>query len=60
MEYAQQYQAAQPVAATQEPVAQQPVMAQQPVLTQTAAPQPAAPERNGLGVPAFLRRPTRK
>ena len=52
MEYGQQYQAAQPV----QP--QQPVEA----VLQPAQPEPVAqqPERNSLGVPAFLRRPTRK
>ena len=52
MEFGQQYQAAQPV----QP--QQPVEAVQ----QPAQPEPVAqqPERNSLGVPAFLRRPTRK
>ena len=53
MEYGQQYQAMQPAAA------QQPVEAvQQPVHPEPVAPQ--QPERNSLGVPAFLRRPTRK
>ena len=56
MEFGQQYQAAQPVA--QQPVEQHaaPVQPIQP----EAAPQPAQVERNSLGVPAFLRRPTRK
>ena len=53
MEFGQQYQAAQPVMPQSEPVAQQPVQPQ-PV------PQQPAVERNSLGVPAFLRRPTRK
>ncbi|MBP3647666.1 MAG: cell division protein FtsZ [Clostridia bacterium] len=53
MEYGQQYQAPQsaPVQQPAEPV-QQPTMAE-------PAPKPAT-ERNNLGVPAFLRRPTRK
>ena len=51
MDYAQPYQPAQPV--------QQPEVApQQPV--QQPIPQQPAVERNSLGVPAFLRRPTRK
>ena len=58
MEYGQQYQAMQPAAPQKEPMAQQPVM-QQPAVSQPV-PQPAAPERSSLGVPAFLRRPTRK
>ena len=75
MDYGQQYQAAQP-AAPQQPVmpqmeygqqyqAAQPVVPQQPAEpvapAQPEAPvQPAPVERNSLGVPAFLRRPTRK
>ena len=52
MDYAQPYQAAQPM--------QQPEMApQQPAQPQPMPQQPAV-ERNSLGVPAFLRRPTRK
>ena len=52
MDYAQPYQAAQPV--------QQPEAApQQPAQPQPMPQQPAV-ERNSLGVPAFLRRPTRK
>jgi len=56
MEFGQQYQAAQPVA--QQPV-EQPGAPVQPVQPE-AAPQPSQLERNSLGVPAFLRRPTRK
>lgn len=54
MEYGQQYQA------MQMPSAQKPVepMPQQPVQAEPA--QPSQVERNSLGVPAFLRRPTRK
>ena len=52
MDYAQVYQPAQPV--------QQPEPAPvQPVQPQPMPQQPAV-ERNSLGVPAFLRRPTRK
>ena len=58
MEYGQQYQAMQPAVPQKEPVAQQPIL-QQPAVSQPV-PQPAAPERSSLGVPAFLRRPTRK
>ena len=56
MEYGQQYQPAtpQPIAQEAQPAAAQPV-------EQPAAPvQPAAVEKDELGVPAFLRRPTRK
>ena len=53
MEFGQQYQAAQPVQPQPEPIQQQ-AMQPQPV------PQQAPVERNSLGVPAFLRRPTRK
>ncbi len=52
MEFGQQYQ--QPVAQPQPEAA-----SQQPVQTQPLPQQPAV-ERNSLGVPAFLRRPTRK
>ena len=58
VDYTQQYQAVQPVMPQQEMPVQQPV-AQQPAASQPV-PQAAAPERNSLGVPAFLRRPTRK
>ena len=58
MEYGQQYQAMQPAVPQKEPVPQQPIL-QQPAVSQPV-PQPAAPERSSLGVPAFLRRPTRK
>ena len=53
MEYGQQYQAMQPAAQQPEAIPPQPVQPQ-PV------PQQPAVERNSLGVPAFLRRPTRK
>ena len=54
VEYGQQYQAPQsaPVQQPVEPMVQQPVMAE-------PAAKPAN-EKNNLGVPAFLRRPTRK
>ena len=51
MEYGQQYQGGM-----QQPVNQQPDAKAQP----EPAPQPASVERDDLGVPAFLRRPTRK
>ena len=62
MDYSQQYQAAP----MQQP--QQPMMQQEQPKIQTQAPQQPAPEsaaptaveRDDLGVPAFLRRPTRK
>ena len=41
------------------PVSPAPVAPAQPVQPE-AVPQPAQVERNSLGVPAFLRRPTRK
>ncbi|MBR6571449.1 MAG: cell division protein FtsZ, partial [Clostridia bacterium] len=63
MDFGQQYQAAQPVQPQPQPVVpkQPETIPQSPLMGQAPAPvqQPAA-ERNGLGVPAFLRRPTRK
>ena len=63
MDFGQQYQPATPQPMAQEPQPQQlaaaPVTAQP--MEQTSAPvQPAAIEKDELGVPAFLRRPTRK
>ena len=53
MEFGQQYQAAQPVAQQPAEPAVQPAQPE-------PAPMQAQVERNSLGVPAFLRRPTRK
>ncbi len=59
MEYGQQYQPAQPTMAQQQPVAQPAAqLQQQPAPEVAEAPAPA--ERDDLGVPAFLRRPTKK
>jgi len=55
MEYGQQYQPATP-----QPMAQEAQPAQQPMEQPAAPMQPAAVEKDELGVPAFLRRPTRK
>ncbi len=58
MEYGQQYQS------MQQPAAQQPmenaVQPQQQPAQPEPAPQPTTVERDNLGVPAFLRRPSRK
>ncbi len=55
MEYGQQYQPATP-----QPMAQEPQPAAQPMEQPAAPVQPSAVEKDELGVPAFLRRPTRK
>jgi len=55
MEFGQQYQGVQPAAQPQQPVETTIVPPVQP----EPQPQPQV-ERDGLGVPAFLRRPTRK
>ena len=68
MEYGQQYQAAQqpaaaPVEYGQQFQTQQPAMQQAEPVRQPVQPEPVAQptvEKNNLGVPAFLRRPTRK
>ena len=59
MEYGQQYQGMQP----QQPPPQQQPMGQQPQIAPPATVEPVTPtsaERNDLGIPAFLRRPTKK
>ncbi len=58
MEYGQQYQPATPQPAPQE--VQQPAAPAQPAEQPVAPAQPSAVEKDELGVPAFLRRPTRK
>ena len=62
MEYGQQYQApTQNAQALQPQAGAQPQQAaQQPAAEKTPAPAASTVERDDLGVPAFLRRPTRK
>ena len=62
MEYGQQYQAPAQNAQAQQPQngAQPQQAAQQPAAGVTPAPAASTVERDDLGVPAFLRRPTRK
>ena len=56
MEYGQQYQSMQQQPAMENTAPQQPVQQAEP----TPPPQPTTVERDNLGVPAFLRRPSRK
>lgn len=62
MEYGQQYQAPAQNAQAQQPQngAQPQQAVQQPAAEATPAPAASTVERDDLGVPAFLRRPTRK